>query len=593
MCRIRALVVALRRALELLDHRRAPRDVARRRLAGQHPVLLAVQEVVGVAAEHERSARELVRQQRRVEITQHRRCQEADAAARELPLGASDEVVRRRLDQRAIAQKSRDVCRVLAGRHRFDDPDAPVVAGLSRQLGGAEDRRRARGVDEIPRGAHRRRPSDATRVEEIGGRGVEAEEVVRAAPPEIVEDLGPFDEEPPLLRVERLVGRQIDYRGIDFRLAEVRIDRRVEDQSALDRGLEVDAERAEGAGAVVEGIAVRRVDELLPRRHVGRDLQPPPRMGAVEPREVHHPRGHAAVVLRPELEPDRLVLAVDEAGDVDAPGLLRGFLESQLGERDPQLRRPACVVLRDPGAPHRVPRIVPEVVIGEHAVSLHTGSADRELHAGAVIVARIQVERDAVGVGPLIASGQSLRDRGRLRVEHPRAHVERVVVVEEADLGALRRRLAFIRIALPEVVRRRRLRPYLIVQASVDRRGSGDSECLQRGSCRVGRRWLSGGYGRLLRVHRHRCPDHCRRQQEQGAQVREVHRTFDYRQARCGGLARACHERAAAADEWMWPATSEPRSGESSGLPTVARSMTVAAHLRGCAATVGNLRLHA
>ena len=350
--------------------------------------------------------------------------------------------------------------------------------------------------------------------------------------PKLLKISDAFDEEPPLLRVERLVGRQIDYRGIDFRLAEVRIDRRVEDQSALDRGLEVDAERAEGAGAVVEGIAVRRVDELLPRRQVGRDLQPPPRMDAVEPREVHHPRGHAAVVLRPELEPDRLVLAVDEAGDVDAPGLLRGFLEAQLRERDPQLRRPACVVVRDPGAPHRVPRIVPEVVIGEHAVSLHTGGADRELHAGAVIVARIQVERDAVGVGPLIASGQSLRDRGRLRVEHPRAHVERVVVVEEADLGALRRRLAFIRIALPEVVRRRRLRPYLIVQASVDRRGSGDSECLQRGSCRVGRRWLSGGYGRLLRVHRRRCPDHCRRQQEQGAQVREVHRTFDYRQAR-------------------------------------------------------------
>ena len=264
-----------------------------------------------------------------------------------------------------------------------------------------------------------------------------------------------------------------------------------------------------------------------------------------------------------------------------------GFPEAQLRERDSQLRRPACVVVRDLGPPYRVPRIVPEVVIGEHAVSLHTGGADRELHAGAVIVARIQVERDAVGVGPLIASGQSLRDRGRLRVEHPRAHVERVVVVEEADLGALRRRLAFIRIALPEVVRRRRLRPYLIVQASVDRRGSGDSECLQRGSCRVGRRWLSGGYGRLLRVQRHRCADHCRRQQEQGAQVREVHRISiidrreeprAMRRTRLGmGWpfdSRLRRSLRALSLSGTRPATSEPRSGESSGAKGGIRTPT-------------------
>ena len=43
---------------------------------------------------------------------------------------------------------------------------------------------------------------------------------------------------------------------------------------------------------------------------------------AIETRQVRHARGQAALLLGHQLQPIGLVLALDEAGDVEAPGLL-------------------------------------------------------------------------------------------------------------------------------------------------------------------------------------------------------------------------------------------------------------------------------
>ena len=73
---------------------------------------------------------------------------------------------------------------------------------------------------------------------------------------------------------------------------------------------------------------------------------------------------------------------------------------------------------------------------------------------------------DAVGVA--VPPRQALRDLRRLGVEHARAHVERVVVVEEADLGWLGGRLALIGVFLQEVLRGLGARPVGLVEPPVD-----------------------------------------------------------------------------------------------------------------------------
>ena len=86
--------------------------------------------------------------------------------------------------------------------------------------------------------------------------------------------------------------------------------------------------------------------------------------------------------------------------------------------------------------------------------------ADAEHHAGQMVVHRIEIERDAIG----IAHRRRASTRRRpicavLAVEETHADVERAVVVEHADFGALGRRLAFVRIDLREVGHDLRLRP--------------------------------------------------------------------------------------------------------------------------------------
>ena len=142
----------------------------------------------------------------------------------------------------------------------------------------------------------------------------------------------------------------------------------------------------------------------------------------------------------------------------------------------------------------------------ESTLSLCTsGGRHRELHAGSVIVARIQKDRHAIGVGLFVARGHSPRDAGRVGVEQARADVQRVVVVEDANLGALGRGLTFIGIALPEVIGHRCLRPHFVGQAAVDDGRLGDANgAKHRPRAVSGSRRVRSG-GRWLRLGRARC----------------------------------------------------------------------------------------
>ena len=81
---------------------------------------------------------------------------------------------------------------------------------------------------------------------------------------------------------------------------------------------------------------------------------------------------------------------------------------------------------------------------------------------------RVEHEREAVRLGALIAPRQLPRDARRLAVVHPRRHIQRVVVVGDAQLGGFRHRLPFLRIPLGERGDRRRPQPHLVVQEAID-----------------------------------------------------------------------------------------------------------------------------
>jgi hypothetical protein len=84
-----------------------------------------------------------------------------------------------------------------------------------------------------------------------------------------------------------------------------------------------------------------------------------------------------------------------------------------------------------------------------------------------VVVHRIEIERDAIGIGIPVARRQTPADMGHITVEKTHADVERAVVIEHADFGALGCRLAFVRIDLREVGHDLRLRPDLVTQLTV------------------------------------------------------------------------------------------------------------------------------
>ena len=116
------------------------------------------------------------------------------------------------------------------------------------------------------------------------------------------------------------------------------------------------------------------------------------------------------------------------------------------------------LVDRDGGLPDRVPRVVAVGVVGDDGVALRAGGADLECRARQPVVERIDIEREPVGVGILVPPRHARDDPGGLAVVQPHADVERGVVVENAHLGALGGRLAFVRLVLAER-RRPRLPP--------------------------------------------------------------------------------------------------------------------------------------
>ena len=160
--------------------------------------------------------------------------------------------------------------------------------------------------------------------------------------------------------------------------------------------------------------------------------------------------------------------------------------EAQLRERHAHLQRPARGVARHRRLPDGVPGHVLEVVVVEGRVALHAGGAHLEQDARAVIVVRVEQEREGVGLEGGVAPRELARDRLGRAVEQPHARVERAVVDSDPELGLLARRLALLGIALDEAGRGRRRPPVGFVEPAVDldpaRGARGPDDALRDGS---------------------------------------------------------------------------------------------------------------
>src|SRR5690349_3092890 len=143
-----------------------------------------------------------------------------------------------------------------------------------------------------------------------------------------------------------------------------------------------------------------------------------------------------------------LVVAPDDPLELHPPGEHAVGTEAELAEGNAILGRPPRAVPRRGHAPDGVPRVV--VVLDRlHFVALHAGRVDVEAERGAMVVIAVEHHAEPVGVAKVHVAAAEPRGYGT-RVVQPRAHIERLVVVEHANLGALRRRLALEWVDLPE-----------------------------------------------------------------------------------------------------------------------------------------------
>ena len=129
--------------------------------------------------------------------------------------------------------------------------------------------------------------------------------------------------------------------------------------------------------------------------------------------------------------------------------------------------RPAVRCPRDVRLPVLVPVGVRVGVVEADGVVEHAGGIDLELECALAVAARAEIDLDEVGLDRVIAAGEARDDR-RLGLGAGDAEVDRVVVVEDLDGGALDRRLAAVRHLLGEAIVGGRGAPGGVVELAVD-----------------------------------------------------------------------------------------------------------------------------
>jgi len=199
-----------------------------------------------------------------------------------------------------------------------------------------------------------------------------------------------------------------------------------------------------GFGFVDHGELRRRTQTLFdrlaiePAGDVRQELEPLRGADVADAYELGETRHQPVVLLADEREYGFFILSLDPAYEVYAPHLVLLFPEAELGQRNPDLRRPPEGIDGHGGLPHGVPGGVVEVPIrADQDVLPYAGGVHDELERGAAIVVAVEVYAELVAVRGRVAPGQPPHDLRGGAVEQVRTDVHRAFIVEDAYLGRL------------------------------------------------------------------------------------------------------------------------------------------------------------
>jgi hypothetical protein len=214
--------------------------------------------------------------------------------------------------------------------------------------------------------------------------------------------------------------------------------------------------------------AVASADDLRRAGDVRQQLQPVARADPVDTVQIAETRCPALLGARHERPEHAFVARRHPTLDVEPPHLRAALVESQLRERNPELRRPPVFVHRRARLPHGIEsRVVrPIVVAGVVPVEAHARRGDAERVRSASI--QIRVERDQKVLGLIAFVAPSERRLNRRAGSQARPHIQRVPVVHELHAHLLSGRRPLGRLFLPERRQRRRGSPALFVQLPVE-----------------------------------------------------------------------------------------------------------------------------
>src|SRR5207302_3351145 len=218
-----------------------------------------------------------------------------------------------------------------------------------------------------------------------------------ATEPEI-ENRRAFDEERSLLIEEGLDVAQVHDGRVNLNLTEVGVHGRVEREIGAQADPRIRAESRRKLRAIIERVAGGVRGKSRPARHVRHDLDAARRIDPLDTHEIGEARHESAAVLWRVHEVIELVLARDVAAEVDAPDVLRMPDKSQLRIGNAHFRGPTGRVARDLALPHAIPAVIVPFIIEERTVIQRPGSTHAEIETAALVVIRIDVDLETIGI---------------------------------------------------------------------------------------------------------------------------------------------------------------------------------------------------
>ena len=162
-------------------------------------------------------------------------------------------------------------------------------------------------------------------------------------------------------------------------------------------------------------------------------------------------------------------LALVRPAEVDAPHLvIFTRVDAQQRKRDLQLAGPSIRVHMHGALPDPIPGEVRARVVVERRVPLHAARVDPEAVAAAMVVEAVEVDGEPVRRAVLVSAMDAAHDISAAGcVDHPRADVEVVIVVEDFHFRGPLSRRAIIRPGLAEGADTGRRGPGGVIQAAI------------------------------------------------------------------------------------------------------------------------------